>query len=173
MRLLPNSPVDRARTRWVAAWRATQRLSVALEYNPGEDELLPNFNFALSLPGEHLPHVGLIAGTSSDRIGTPSGRAWFVTAPFSLPADFPLPVNGYVGASYGTFAEDLRAIGGLTWWFDDRTSAGVQHDGEQLHWILSHGLGELGPGHAYWSVDLVLVEIADTHTLGGTVSVRF
>ena len=173
LRLVPNSPVDRARTRLVLAWRAAQRLSLAAEWNPGEDELLPNFNYALSLPGEHVPHVGLIAGTSSDRIGTPDGRSWFVTAPFSAPEDFPLPVTGYLGAAYGTYANDLRAVGGLSWWFDDRTSVGFQHDGEQLHFLASRGLGELGPGRASWSVDLLLVEIGDMRTFGATVSTRF
>lgn len=170
---MPNSPVARAETRWVAAWRATRRLSLAIEHNPGEDEWLPNFNFAISLPGEHLPNVGLIAGTSSDRIGTPDGRAWFLTAPFAAPAECPVPISGYFGASYGTWADDLRAIGGLTWWLDDRTSVGVQHDGEQVHWLLSRGLGELGPGHAAWSLDLLLVEIGGVRTAGATVAVRF
>ncbi len=173
MRVLPNSPVDRAELRWTAAWRATQRLSLALEYNPGADELLPNFNFALALPGEYLAGVGLMAGTSSDRIGTPDGRSWFTAASITPPEDFPLPLTGYFGAAYGTYADDLRAIGGITWWFNDHTSASVQHDGEQIHWLVSRGLGEWGPGHAYWSVDLLLVEIADTHTVGATVSTRF
>lgn len=171
--MVPNSPVDRARTRWIGSWRATRRLALALEYNPGEDELLPNFNFAPSLPGEHLPWIGLMAGTSSDRIGTPDGRAWFAVASVSPPREFPLPLTGYLGASYGTYADDLRAIGGLTWWFDERTSAGAQHDGEQLHFLVSRGLGELGPGHAHWSLDLLLVEIGGTRTLGATAAVRF
>lgn len=173
LRVIPNSPVDRARTRLIAAWRATTRLSVALEWNPGEDELLPNFNFALSLPGEHVPHVGLVGGTSSDRIGTPDGRSWFLTAPFSPPEGFPLPVTGYVGAAYGTYADDLRAVGGLTWWFDNDTSAAVQHDGEQIHFLVSRNLGELGPGHASWAVDLLLVEVDGVRTVGATLSSRF
>jgi hypothetical protein len=173
LRVIPNSPVDRAQTRLIAAWRATTRLSVALEWNPGEDELLPNFNYAISMPGEHVTGVGLIAGTSSDRIGTPDGRSWFLTAPFSPPEGFPLPVNGYLGAAYGTHADDLRAVAGLTWWFGNETSLAVQHDGEQIHWIASRNLGELGPSHASWAVDLLLVEFDGMHTLGATLSSRF
>jgi len=165
--------VDRAEARLNGAWRATNRLSLALEYNPGADELLPNFNYALSLPGEHLPHVGLIAGTSSDRIGTPDGRSWFITAPFSMPESVDLPLTGYAGAAYGTYEDTLRAIGGLTWWVNDLTSVSVQHDGEQIHLIGSRSLGELGPGHASWAVDLLLVEIDDSRYLGFTVSTRF
>jgi len=173
VRWIPNSPVERAELRNILAWRATQRLSLALENNTLEQEWLLNFNFAASIPGEHVPYLGLIAGTSSDRIGTPDGRSYFLTAPISPPEDFALPVTAYAGAAYGTFANDLRAIGGLTWWFGANTSATVQHDGEQIHLLASRNLGELGPGHASWSVDLLLVEIDDSRYFGATVSTRF
>lgn len=166
--------VDRAKLRLVGAWRATQRLSLALEVNPGEDEVLPNFNFAPSLPGEHVKGVGLVTGTSSDRIGTPDGRAWFSSFTLDPRAwGWEVPVTGYAGASYGTYANDLRAIGGFYWSVTDRISAGLQHDGEQLHAIGSYAFGELGPGHATWSVDLLWVEVLDERYLGFTVSTRF
>lgn len=173
MRVIPNIGVDRARTRINLAWRASPRWSLAAEYNPGASEFLPNFNFSPVLPGELVEGVGVIVGTSSDRIGTPEGRAWFATASLSPAAWTDLPVNGYFGASYGTYANDLRAIGGATWWINDRFSAGFIHDGENLHWIGSCGLGELGPGHAIWQADLLLIEQDGFHTLGATLSTRF
>ena len=173
MRWIPAIPVDRARARFNLAWRATRRLSLSAEYNPGESEFLPNFNFAAVLPGEIVEGIGVVAGTSSDRIGTPEGRAWFASAAWSAAAWTDLPLTGYLGASYGTYANDLRAIAGATWWISDRFSAGFIHDGENLHWIGSCGLGELGPGGASWQVDLLLIEQDEFHTLGATVSVRF
>ncbi len=166
--------MDRARTRIVGSWRATTRLSLALEWNPGEEELLPNFNFSPSLPGEHIPGVGVITGTSSDRIGTPDGRAWFASlslSPQSMGWD--IPVTGYVGASYGTHANDLRAIGGLRWSLSDRLSAGILHDGEQIHGMASYQLGSLPSGGPTWAVDLLLVEFDGSHTAGLTLSTRF
>ena len=53
VRSAPNIGVDRAEVRVVGAYRVHQRLSLAAEWNPGESELLPNFNLAPSLPGEH------------------------------------------------------------------------------------------------------------------------
>ncbi|MHC4837753.1 MAG: hypothetical protein ACYTF3_06160 [Planctomycetota bacterium] len=176
MRWLPNSTVDRAETRIVGAWRATKRLSLALEWNPGEDELLPNFNFAPSLPGEHVPGVGLVVGTSSDRIGTPEGRAWFASASLNPHGwGWELPVNGYLGAAYGTFADDLRAIGGLRWRVTDELSLSVQHDGEQVHGILSMPLSIFAEGDAWsrWHLDLLLVEVAGVRTAGITLGTRF
>ena len=173
VRWIPNSPVERAELRNILAWRATKRLSLAVENNTLEQEWLLNFNFAASIPGEHVPYLGLIAGTSSDRIGTPDGRSYFLTAPISPPEGFAVPVTGYAGAAYGTFANDLRAIGGVTWWFGNQTSVGVQHDGEQIHFIGSRNLGELGPYHASWALDLLAVEIEDSYYFGMTVSTRF
>ena len=112
VRVIPNIDVDRARTRINLAWRATTRLSLAAEYNPGESEFLPNFNFSPLLPGEWMEGVGVVVGTSSDRIGTPDGRAWFASASLNPAAWTDLPVTGYFGASYGTYANDLRASGG-------------------------------------------------------------
>ena len=166
--------MDRARLRLVGAWRATRRLSLALEYNPGEDELLPNFNFSPSLPSEHLPGIGVVTGTSSDRIGTPEGRAWFASVSLDPQAwGLDVPLSGYTGVSYGSWANDTRMFGGLRWTVTERISAGLQHDGEQLHAVASYALGPLGPGHATWSVDLLLVEFDGTHTAGLTLSTRF
>jgi hypothetical protein len=166
--------VDRAELRIVAAWRATRRLSLALEANPGADELLPNFNFAPSLPGEHLAGVGAVLGTSSDRIGTPDGRSWFGTLTLSPAAwGVGLPLTAYAGAAYGTWRNDLRAIGGLTWSIGERWSLGVQHDGRSLHGVAGYQLGDLGPGGAWWSVELLAVEVQDERSLGLNLSARF
>ncbi|MCH2101341.1 MAG: hypothetical protein MK209_05425 [Planctomycetes bacterium] len=175
MRWVPNIAADRAKIRAIAAYRANRRLSLAAEWNPGESELLPNFNFAPSLPNEHIPGVGLMVGTSSDRIGTPDGRAWFAAATLD-PKEWgweDLPVNGYLGASYGTWANDARAIGGLSWSFMEHLSAGVQHDGENVHGIISINPALFAGDPSQWNIDLLLIEQFGSHTLGITVSTRF
>lgn len=175
VRWVPNIGVDRAELRVVGAYRAHTRLSLAAEWNPGESELLPNFNFAPSLPGEHLPGVGLMVGTSSDRIGTPDGRAWFSAATLDPKAwgweDSPL--TGYLGASYGEWANDTRAIGGLTWSLRDHLSAGLQHDGENIHGIVSLNPALFTGEVSRWSLDLLLIEQDGSHTAGVTISTRF
>lgn len=173
LRWIPNIEVDRPRVRMNLAYRATQRLSVALEWNPLADEVLPNFNYSPSLPGEHVKGLGAIFGLSSDRIGTPHGFAWFGTVSWNARAWTELPLSGYVGASFGSYEDELRPIAGATWSIYDRASGGFIHDGENLHWILSYGLGELGPGHALWQADLLVIEQDDSRTLGATISTRF
>ncbi len=155
------------------AYRATTRLSVALEYNPLADEVLPNFNYSPSLPGEHIEGVGAIVGLSSDRIGTPSGVAWFGTLSWNAQAWSDLPLSGYAGLAFGTYEDELRPIAGATWSFSDRISAGFIHDGENPHWIGSYGLGELGPGGGLYQADLLIIEQDGVRTFGTTLSVRF
>lgn len=144
------------------------------EWNPGESELLPNFNFAPSLPGEHITGVGMVVGTSSDRIGTPDGRAWFGSLSLNPRAwGVEIPVSGYAGASYGTWENDLRAIGGVSWRVHPRFSVGAQHDGVNLHGVANYDLGELGPGNTRWSIGALLIEQDNSHTVGLTLGTRF
>ncbi len=173
LRWIPNIAADRPRLRMNLAYRATTRLSLGLEYNPLADEVVPIFNFAAVLPGEYYEGVGVVAGLSSDRIGTPRGYAWFGTVSLDATAWTSLPLSGYAGFSFGTFEDELKPIVGASWQFSDRVSAGFQHDGENLHWIGSYGLGEWGPGDALWQADLLVIEQEGFHTLGATLSTRF
>jgi hypothetical protein len=52
-------------------------------------------------------------GTSSDRIGTPEGQAYYFTLSKDLSTVNGWPVAPYVGVAYGTFEDELNAIGGL------------------------------------------------------------
>lgn len=165
--------MDRPRLRANLAYRASTRLSVAVEWNPLADEVLPNFNYSPSLPGEHVEGLGAIFGLSSDRIGTPHGYAWFGTVSWNARAWSELPLSGYAGLSFGTYEDELKPITGATWSFHERVSAGFIHDGENLHWIGSYGLGEWGPGDGLWQFDLLLIEQDGFRTVGGTISVRF
>ena len=52
-------------------------LSVGIEYNPLASDLQPLVNWIALKEGEKRP--ALIFGTSSDRIGTPEGQAYYFT----------------------------------------------------------------------------------------------
>ena len=53
----------------------------------------------------------LMLGTSSDRIGTPSGRAYYATLAKDLERHVGLPVAPYVGAAWGEFDAWIAAQG--------------------------------------------------------------
>ena len=80
----------------------------------------------------------LIFGTSSDRIGTPSGQAYFGTVSKNLKDPTGVPIAPYVGLSYGTFDYELRVIGGFWAGFGKGFSTTVIWDGADLHPTVSY-----------------------------------
>ena len=69
----------------------------------------------------------------ADRIGTPFGTAYFMTIAKDLESVVGWPIAPYVGVSYGTFDETLRAIGGLRARFGRGVSIQAIYDGVNLH----------------------------------------
>jgi len=120
-------------TRWVLP-----RLSVGVEWNPVAHEVGPLANLVVVREGERRPAI--MFGISSDRIGTPDGTAYFATVAKDLEAATGLPIAPYVGASYGTYDERLRAIGGLRIRFGSRVSLLALHDGVDEHFALDLSL---------------------------------
>lgn len=117
-----------------------------MEWNPGADEVGPLVNWVAVT--ETATRPALMFGTSSDRIGTPEGRAYFATVSKSLGRVGPVPLAGYVGLSHGTFEDETLPIGGLTLGLTRTISTRLIHDGEALHVALegsfgSHDLGLL------------------------------
>jgi hypothetical protein len=131
--------VPRAGRRITLVRRVGSRVQLGAEWNPGESEVGPLANVLLLPEGRLWP--ALIAGTSSDRIGTPEGRAYFLTASKSLDELLGLPLAPYVGISYGTFEDRARPIGGLEIPLGD-ASLGVMHDGVHWHPSVSADLGK-------------------------------
>ena len=76
-------------------------------------------------------------GASTDRLGTPSGRAYYATLSKSLDPWLHLPIAPYAGAAYGTYDARLRPIGGVNVSVTERLSAMVTYNGEDIHSILS------------------------------------
>src|SRR5512134_2438884 len=98
-RWIPGVDVDRAELRTTLSYRFLPTLTAGLEYNPLANDLGPIANWlAIEETGSR---PALIFGTSSDRIGTPHGRAIYGTFSKDLTAWTGLPIAPYAGASFG------------------------------------------------------------------------
>ncbi|ANM30229.1 hypothetical protein ABI59_12530 [Acidobacteria bacterium Mor1] len=137
------------------------RLRLGVEYNSKVDEVGPLLNWVAMTETGRRP--ALIFGTSSDRIGTDDGQAYFFTFSKSLD-NYGLPIAPYVGAAYGEFDAEWTAIGGVRATFGPRFSSTVIYDGKRVHPTLD---AQLGGSHV---LSLVWV---DTDNLGAAYSVTF
>lgn len=147
MRLIEGIPVDRARWRLTATYALTDALSVGVEYNPLDDDVGPLANWRLLDETDRRP--ALVVGTSSARIGTKSGRAYYATLSKDLERWTSLPVAPYAGVAWDGGDEEWKAIGGLNVRWSERWSSVHLWDGENLHHLLDylfpqgHSLGVL------------------------------
>ena len=73
MRVL-SKQIPRATVRATITYKFHPRLTAGVEYNPGADEVAPIANLLILTETRRRP--ALILGTSSDRIGTPSGQSF-------------------------------------------------------------------------------------------------
>jgi hypothetical protein len=131
--------LPRASQRLTLTYRLLATLTAGVEYNPRADELAPLVNW-LALP-ETAVRPALIFGASTDRLGTPSGRAYYATVSKSLRPLLRVPIAPYIGAAYGTYEDRLRAIGGVNMSFTENVSVLVTYNGVHTHSIVSltHG----------------------------------
>ncbi len=83
----------------------------------------------------------IMLGTSTDRIGTPSGHAYYATLSKNLEALVHAPIAPYVGAAYGTYDERLRPIGGINFFVTDKLTALVTYNGEHYNSVISLSRG--------------------------------
>lgn len=102
----------------------------------------------------------LIVGTSSDRIGTSTGRALYATLSKNLEPELGIPLSPYIGAAYGTRHNDFKGIGGASVFWSDRVSSTHLFDGVNVHHILSYQWNErvntgllLVDGH-HWGISV-------------------
>ncbi|HEX8472570.1 MAG TPA: hypothetical protein VF666_00925 [Pyrinomonadaceae bacterium] len=138
VRVISNQ-IDRAKWRNTLTYRFHPRLTAGVEYNPlaGKVSLLAN---VVALTETHR-RPALILGTSSDRIGTPSGQSFYATISKSLKHRTGLPIAPYIGVAYGTFEDRLRPIGGLNINFHERWSSTILFDGVRVHPLLNYTRG--------------------------------
>lgn len=138
VRLIANQ-IDRAKWRNTLTYRFHPRVTVGIEYNPLAKKVSPLAN-VVALTETHT-RPALILGTSSDRIGTPSGQSFYATFSKSLKHATGLPVAPYVGVAYGTYEDRARIIGGLNITLSDRWSSTILFDGVRIHPLLNYTFG--------------------------------
>ena len=135
VRVISNQ-IDRAKWRNTLTYRFHPRFTAGVEYNPLAKKVSPLANFVALTETHKRP--ALIFGTSSDRIGTPSGQSFYATFSKSLKHHTGLPIAPYVGVAYGTYEHRTRAIGGLNITFNDRWSSTILFDGVRVHPLLNY-----------------------------------
>jgi len=138
VRLIANQ-IDRAKWRNTLTYRFHPRVTVGIEYNPLAKKVSPLANVVAITETDVRP--ALILGTSSDRIGTPSGQSFYATFSKSLKRATGLPVAPYVGVAYGTYEDRARIIGGLNITLSDRWSSTILFDGARIHPLLNYTFG--------------------------------
>lgn len=147
------------------AYRILPTLTAGLEYNPIANDLGPIANW-LALP-EKDGWPALIVGTSSDRIGTSHGRSFYATFSKDLEEWTGLPIAPYFGGSFGTFDDELVAIGGLSIRWGERVGTTSLWDGHNLHHIIETYVGDR---HTF---GLVIANLDGDYDLGVSYSVGF
>jgi len=128
---LISDQIDRAKWRVTLAYRFLPELSAGLEYNPLSAQVSPLLNWLAVEEGVQRP--AFIFGTSSDRIGTPSGQSFYATASKDLKPLIKWPIAPYLGVAYGTYEDKARVIGGMNITFTDRYSSLLIFDGVHMH----------------------------------------
>lgn len=137
-RFIPNE-IDRAKWRNTLTYQVSPRLSVGIEYNPLAGKMSPLANFVAITETENRP--ALILGTSSDRIGTPSGQSFYGTFSKNLESLTGLPISPYFGVTYGTFDDKFRPIGGLNIALPKGFSSTILFDGVKVHPLVGYSRG--------------------------------
>lgn len=135
VRFIPNV-LDRAKWRNTLTYQVNERLSIGVEYNPLAGKVSPLANFVALKETEKRPAI--ILGTSSDRIGTPSGQSFYATLSKSLERELDLPIAPYIGVAYGTYEKKARVIGGINIYFPKNFSSTILYDGVNIHPLLNY-----------------------------------
>ncbi len=138
VRVISNQ-IKRAKWRNTLTYRFHPRLTVGVEYNPLAEKVSPLANVVAMTETHKRP--ALILGTSSDRIGTPSGQSFYATFSKNLKQATGLPIAPYAGVAYGTFEDRLRVIGGLNINLAERWSSTILFDGVRVHPLLNYTRG--------------------------------
>ncbi|HEY0079807.1 MAG TPA: hypothetical protein VGB73_14425 [Pyrinomonadaceae bacterium] len=135
MRVIANQ-IPRASVRTTLTYKFHPTFSAGVEYNPRAGKVSPLANWLAVSETKRRP--ALIIGTSSDRIGTPSGQSFYATLSKNLRRETRLPIAPYAGLAYGTYEDRLRPIGGINIGFTEEFTSLVIFDGVHLHPLLNY-----------------------------------
>jgi len=130
-------------------YRAHPDLKFGIEANLLADEIGIVANWRAVRETARRPAI--VFGTSSDRIGTPSGQAYFVTASKSLHHLTGLPIAPYAGVSYSGYEDRLLYPFGVNVALPRGLSVMVMNDGVHTHFSASYARQNV-------SVTLLMVE---------------
>jgi len=118
-------------------------VTAGVEVNPrtegSGDKVGPLINWVAVTETARRP--ALIVGTSSDRIGTPSGQSFYATFSKNLKREAGLPIAPYVGVAYGTYDDRFLPLAGLNVSFTRNFSGLVIFDGVRVHPVLNYARG--------------------------------
>lgn len=153
--------IPRATHRTILTRQISRDLKVGIEWNVRADEVGVVANWR-ALP-ETRRRPAVIFGTSSDRIGTPEGQAYFVTVSKSLHKELGLPIAPYVGASYSEYEERVIYPFGVNVMLGENWSGMISNDGVHTHLSASRGFER-------FVVTLLAVRLEDP---GITIGMRF
>jgi hypothetical protein len=131
--------IDRAKWRNTLTYRLHPRVTAGIEYNPLAGKVSPLANIVAITETHRRP--ALILGTSSDRIGTPSGQSFYATLSKNLRHATGLPVAPYIGVAYGTYEDRARVIGGLNINLDSNWTSTILFDGVRVHPLINYTRG--------------------------------
>jgi hypothetical protein len=131
--------IDRATWRNTLTYRFHPRVTAGIEYNPLAEKVSPLANVVAVTETHRRP--ALIFGTSSDRIGTPSGQSFYATLSKNLKHATKLPLAPYVGVAYGTYEDRARVIGGLNINLESGWSSTILFDGVRVHPLINYTRG--------------------------------
>ena len=160
VRVIANQ-IDRARWRNTLTYRFHPRLTAGVEYNPLADEVGVIGNLLVLTETRRRP--ALMVGTSTDRIGTPSGQSFYFTLSKNLRRETGLPVSPYVCAAYSTYEDRLLPVGCVNIDIGRGFSSLITYNGVHVHPIVNYARGR----HVF---SLVLVRGRQP---GGSYSVTF
>lgn len=136
VRYVPGGVISRARLRTTLMYRLNQDLQVGVEYNPLAEEVGPLVNYRALRETRRRPALSF--GTSSDRIGTPRGRAYYGTLSKDLEPYLKLPMSLYVSALYGTWDNEFVFPFGANLRLGNRWTFTPQFDGHASHGLLTY-----------------------------------
>jgi hypothetical protein len=151
----------RATNRTVLAYQLFSNLRIGIEVNENVPEVNPVVNWLVL--GETAKRPAVMLGTSSDRIGTPSGQSFYVTVSKSLQDLLGVPLAPYAGISYGTFDDEVVFPCGLNATILPGWSAMFIYDGVNPH---------LSTTYVWRNVALTLL-LVDLRDFGFSVGVVF